>query len=159
MCCSYCASDFFLNFLKKLLIFLSRHWSISFWKTFLLGGFCNANPDARHNVYFSKQYAYDPAQAVVRACLTVIDHNRNAHRKPRKDRDGVDKVTSVSTRDGLDSKKRVIMEAKDTTWRQEILAEVLQVGKKQLFGSLTSILCFINNLPLSEWEGSTKCIV
>jgi hypothetical protein len=40
----------------------------------------------------------------------------------------VDKVTSVSTRDGLDSKKRVIMEAKDTTWRQEILAEVLQVG-------------------------------
>jgi hypothetical protein len=65
----------------------------------------------------------------------------------------------VSTRDGLDSKKRVIMEAKDTTWRQEILAEVLQVGKKQLFGSLTSILCFINNLPLSEWEGSTKCIV
>ena len=124
-----------------------------------MDGFINANPDARHNVYFSKQYAYDPAQAVVRACLTVIDHNRNAHRKPRKDRDGVDKVTSVSTRDGLDSKKRVIMEAKDTTWRQEILAEVLQVGKKQLFGSLTSILCFINNLPLSEWEGSTKCIV
>jgi hypothetical protein len=22
-----------------------------------------------------------------------------------------------------------------------------------------SSLCFINNLPLSEWEGSTKCIV
>jgi hypothetical protein len=65
----------------------------------------------------------------VRACLTVIDHNRNADRKPRKDRDGADKVTSVSTRDGLDSKKRVIMEAKDTSWRQEILAEVLQVRK------------------------------
>jgi hypothetical protein len=89
----------------------------------------NENINARHNVYFSKQYAYDPAQAVVRPCLTVIDHNRNADRKPRKDRDGADKVTSVSTRDGLDSKKRVIMEAKDTSWRQEILAEVLQVRK------------------------------
>ena len=98
-------------------------------KTFLVSGFFNANPDARHNVYFSKQYAYDPPQAVVRACLTVIDHNRNADRKPRKDRDGDDKVVTVTTRDGQDSKERTIMEEKNTTWRQEILAEVLQVGK------------------------------
>jgi hypothetical protein len=98
-------------------------------KHFLLSGFFNANPDARHNVYFSKQYAYDPPQAVVRACLTVIDHNRNADRKPRKDRDGDDKVVTVTTRDGQDSKERTIMEEKNTTWRQEILAEVLQVGK------------------------------
>ena len=94
-----------------------------------MSGFFNANPDARHNVYFSKQYAYDPPQAVVRACLTVIDHNRNADRKPRKDRDGDDKVVTVTTRDGQDSKERTIMEEKNTTWRQEILAEVLQVGK------------------------------
>jgi len=64
-----------------------------------------------------------------RACLTVIDHNRNADRKPRKDRDGDDKVVTVTTRDGQDSKERTIMEEKNTTWRQEILAEVLQVGK------------------------------
>jgi hypothetical protein len=80
-------------------------------------------------VYFSKQYAYDAPQAVVRACLTVIDHNRNADQKPRKDRDGDDKVVTVTTRDGQDSKERTIMEEKNTTWRQEILAEVLQVGK------------------------------
>ena len=92
-------------------------------------GFFNANPDARHNVYFSKKYAYDPPQAVVRACLTVIDHNRNVDRKPRKDRDGDDKVVSVTTRDGQDSKERTIMEDKNTIWRQEIMAEVLQVGK------------------------------
>jgi hypothetical protein len=35
----------------------------------------------------------------------------------------------VTTRDGQDSKERTIMEEKNTTWRQEILAEVLQVGK------------------------------
>jgi hypothetical protein len=50
-------------------------------------------------------------------------------RKPRKDRDGDDKVVSVTTRDGQDSKERIIMEDKNTIWRQEIMAEVLQVGK------------------------------
>jgi hypothetical protein len=78
-------------------------------------------------VYFSKQYAYEPTQAVVRACLTVIDHNKNKDRKPRKDRDGEDKIETVSTRDGLDSKNRPVKEAKNTQWRQEIMAEVLQV--------------------------------
>ncbi len=78
-------------------------------------------------MYFSKQYAYEPTQAVVRACLTVIDHNKNKDRKPRKDRDGEDKIETVSTRDGLDSKNRPVKEAKNTQWRQEIMAEVLQV--------------------------------
>jgi hypothetical protein len=63
----------------------------------------------------------------VRACLTVIDHNKNKDRKPRKDRDGEDKIETVSTRDGLDSKNRPVKEAKNTQWRQEIMAEVLQV--------------------------------
>jgi hypothetical protein len=75
----------------------------------------NENINAKHNTYFSKQYASDPLQAVVRACLTVIDHNRNADRKRRKDRDRDDKVVTVTTQGGQDSKE-------GSSWRTRTLS-------------------------------------
>jgi hypothetical protein len=39
----------------------------------------------------------------------------------------------VSTRDGLDYKERKVMEAKNTTWKKLILAEVLEVREKIIF--------------------------
>jgi hypothetical protein len=90
----------------------------------------NENINARHNVYFPKSYAFEHPQAVVRACLTAIDHNHNADRKQKIDVDGDSQYEMVSTRDGLDYKERKVMEPKNTTWRKLILAEVLEVREK-----------------------------
>jgi hypothetical protein len=48
----------------------------------------NKNINAKHNTYFSKQYAYDPLQAGVRACLTVIDHNQRGSEAMQGSRQG-----------------------------------------------------------------------
>jgi hypothetical protein len=87
----------------------------------------NENINARHNVYFPKSYAFQHPQAVVRACLTAIDHNHNADSKQKIDVDGDSQYEMVSTRDGLGYKERKVMEPKNTTWRKLILAEVLEV--------------------------------
>ncbi len=82
-------------------------------------------------LYFPKSYAFKHPQAVVRACLTAIDHNHNADRKQKIDVDGDSQYEMVSTRDGLDYKERKVIEA-NTTWRKLIL-EVLEVREKIIF--------------------------
>jgi hypothetical protein len=95
-----------------------------------------------HNVYFPKSYAFEHPQAVVRACLTAIDHNHNADRKQKIDLDGDSQYEMVSTRDGLDYKERKVMEPKDTTWRKKIFAEVLEVRKSlKMFFMAPTIVC------------------
>jgi hypothetical protein len=86
----------------------------------------NESINALHNVYLSKAYAYDHPQAHVRACLTGIDHNKNANRSPQLDRDGELMYTVRCNRDGQDYTAREVLEPKDTSWRKEILNEVLQ---------------------------------
>ena len=86
----------------------------------------NESVNAEHNVFFSKSYAYDHPQAYVRACLTGIDHNKNANRPPLLDRDGVQRQTQRCTRDGQEYTTRGLLVPKDTSWRKEILSEVLQ---------------------------------
>jgi hypothetical protein len=70
---------------------------------------------------------------VVRACLTAIGHNHNADRKQKIDVDGDSQYEMVSMRDGLDYKERKVLEAKNTTWRKLILAEVLEVRENNIF--------------------------
>jgi hypothetical protein len=102
----------------------------------------NENINARHNVYLPKSTAFEHPQAVVRACLTAIDHNHNADRKQKKDVDGDSQYEMVSTRDGLDYKERKVMEPKDTTWRKKIFAEVLEVRKSlKMFFMAPTIVC------------------
>jgi hypothetical protein len=88
----------------------------------------NENINTRH-----KSYAFEHPQAVVRACRTAIDHNQNADRKQKIDVDGDSQYGMVSTQDGLNYKERKVMEAKNTTWRKLILAEVLEVREKIIF--------------------------
>ncbi len=85
------------------------------------------NINARHKVYLPKSTAFEHLQAIVRACLTAIDHNHNADRKQKKDVDVDSQYEMMNARDGLRYKERKVMEPKDTTWRKKILAEVLEV--------------------------------
>jgi hypothetical protein len=86
----------------------------------------NVNINARHEVYLPKSTAFEHLQAIVRACLTAIDHNHNTDRK-QKDVDVDIQYEMTSARDGLSYKERKVMEPKDTRWRKKILAEVLEV--------------------------------
>jgi hypothetical protein len=63
----------------------------------------------------------------VRACLTVIDHNRNVGRKVLLDHDGNKRYNIVCGRDGITYTPKKLKERKDTSWRTEICDEVLQV--------------------------------
>ncbi len=74
-------------------------------------------------------------QAIVRAALTAIDHNSNVDRKPALDHDGEERYDVINTRDGQVWTAKVIKEPKNTTWRSEIVAEVLQVRKKTLMNN------------------------
>jgi hypothetical protein len=64
---------------------------------------------------------------VIRACLTAIDHNCNAERSPALDIDGEERYNIVSSRDGQVWTAKPIMESKNTSWRKDIVCEVLQV--------------------------------
>jgi len=86
----------------------------------------NESVNALHNVYLSKSYAFDHPQAIVRACLTGIDHNKNANRSPRLDQYGEQMYSVRYTRDGQEYTAREVLQAKDTSWRKEIFSEVLQ---------------------------------
>lgn len=90
----------------------------------------NESINALHNVYLPKSNSYGHQQALVRGCLTAIDHNYNADRKPLLDHDGEEMYNVVSTRDGLVYTAKTIKEPKNTEWRKEILGEVLQVRMK-----------------------------
>lgn len=83
--------------------------------------------NALHNVYLPKSTAFGHPQAYVRGCLTAIDHNTNAGRKAALDHDGEKRYNVVNTRDGLVYTAKEVKEPKHTSWRREILEEVLQV--------------------------------
>jgi hypothetical protein len=62
----------------------------------------------------------------VRGCLTAIDHNCNVNRPAKKDKDGEDQYTVTVTRDGQMYTAKPVKVAKNTAWRAEILAEVVE---------------------------------
>ncbi len=83
-----------------------------------------------HNCYLPKSCSFGHKQAIVRGALTAIDHNHNTDRKPALDYDGEERFNIVNSRDGQIWTAKPIKEPKDTSWRQEILEEVLQVTYK-----------------------------
>jgi hypothetical protein len=87
----------------------------------------NESINALHNVYLTKSTSFGHPQAYVRACLTAIDHNMNVERKPALDHDGEKRYNVTSTRDGLVFTAKEVKEPKDTSWRKDILGEVLKV--------------------------------
>jgi hypothetical protein len=88
-----------------------------------------------HNCYLPKSCSFGHKQAIVRAALTAIDHNSNVDRKPALDHDGEERYDVINTRDGQVWTAKVIKEPKNTTWRSEIVAEVLQVRKKTIMNN------------------------
>jgi hypothetical protein len=85
-----------------------------------------------HNCYLPKSCSFGHKQAIVRAALTAIDHNSNVNRKPALDHDGEERYDVVNTRDGQVWTAKVVKEPKNTTWRNEIVGEVLQVNRIQV---------------------------
>jgi hypothetical protein len=69
----------------------------------------NENINSLHNVYLPKSCSFGHLQAIVRACLTAIDHNTNVDRKPALDVDGESRYNIVNSRDGQVRKKNHIM--------------------------------------------------
>jgi len=92
--------------------------------------------NALHNMYFPKSTSFGPTQSQVRACLTVIDHNKNADRETVLDHDGNKKYIMVVTRDGVEYKEKEVKVPKDTSWRKEICDEVLQAVRSQQMPSV-----------------------
>jgi hypothetical protein len=95
----------------------------------------NESLNALHNVYLRKSTAFGHPQAIVRACLTSIDHNSNAERKLALDVDGDERYTISSTRDGQTYTAKGVKEPKNTAWRDAILGEVVQV--ENVYGTYT----------------------
>jgi solute carrier family 8 (sodium/calcium exchanger) len=87
----------------------------------------NENINSLHNKYLPKSCAFGHQQAIVRACLTAIDHNTNVGRQPARDEDGENRYNIVNSRDGQIWTAKPIMERKNYAWRQEIVDEVVQV--------------------------------
>lgn len=85
----------------------------------------NEQINSLHNVYLPKSCSFGHKQAVVRACLTAIDHNSNVDRKMALDVDGEERYNIVNTRDGQVWTAKPIMQPKDTSWRGAIVEEVL----------------------------------
>ncbi len=81
-----------------------------------------------HNCYLPKSCSFGHKQAVVRAALTAIDHNSNVDRKPALDHDGEERYDVINTRDGQVWTAKVVKEPKNTTWRNAIVGDVLQVN-------------------------------
>jgi hypothetical protein len=96
----------------------------------------NESINALHNVYFPKSTSFGPAQSQVRACLTVIDHNRNVGRKVLLDHDGNKRYNIVCGRDGITYTPKKLKERKDTSWRNEICEEVLQVRNTDVISKI-----------------------
>jgi solute carrier family 8 (sodium/calcium exchanger) len=79
-----------------------------------------------HNIYLPKSLSFGPVQARVRGCLTAIDHNCNVNRPAKKDKDGEDQYTVTVSRDGQMYTAKPVKVAKNTAWRAEIMAEVVE---------------------------------
>jgi hypothetical protein len=79
-----------------------------------------------HNIYLPKSISFGPTQARVRGCLTAIDHNSNVNRPAKKDKDGEDQYTVTASRDGQIYTAKPVKVAKNTVWRSEIMAEVVE---------------------------------
>jgi hypothetical protein len=90
----------------------------------------NENINSLHNKYLPKSCSFGHTQAIVRACLTAIDHNTNVDRQPAKDEDGEDRYNVVNTRDGQIWTAKPIKEPKNTVWRQEIVENVLMAVRR-----------------------------
>jgi hypothetical protein len=84
-----------------------------------------------HNVYLPKSCSFGHKQAVVRACLTAIDHNYNVDRRTALDVDGEERYNIISSRDGQIWTAKIVKEPKNTSWRQEILDEVVEAVRCQ----------------------------
>jgi solute carrier family 8 (sodium/calcium exchanger) len=82
-----------------------------------------------HNVYLPKHTSFGHLQAMVRGCLTAIDHNYNVNRSAAKDRDGEDQYNIASSRDGQIYTAKLVKEPKNTKWRQEIMQDVLHAAR------------------------------
>ncbi len=82
-----------------------------------------------HNVYLPKHTSFGHLQAMVRGCLTAIDHNYNVNRSAAKDRDGEDQYNIASSRDGQIYTAKLVKEPKITKWRQEIMQDVLHAAR------------------------------
>ncbi len=91
----------------------------------------NEQINSLHNVYLPKSCSFGHKQAVVRACLTAIDHNRNVDRKVALDSDGEERYNVVNTRDGHIWTAKSIMQPKNTKWRGEIVDEVLEAVRNR----------------------------
>lgn len=103
-----------------------------------------------HNVYLPKSCSFGHKQAIVRACLTAIDHNSNVNRKPALDLDGEERYNVVNTRDGQVWTAKLMKEAKNTNWRKEITDEVLQVRITHSINFVTwYCTCVTENLQLT----------
>ena len=62
----------------------------------------------------------------MRGCLTAIDHNCNVNRPAKKDLDGEDQYAVTVSRDGQMFTAKPVKVAKNTAWRAEIMAQVLE---------------------------------
>jgi hypothetical protein len=87
----------------------------------------NENINSLHNKYLPKSCAFGHQQAIVRACLTAIDHNTNVERQPALDEDGENRYNIVNSRDRQVWTSKIVKEPKNYAWRQEIVEEVVQV--------------------------------
>jgi hypothetical protein len=79
-----------------------------------------------HNIYLPKHAFFGPQQARVRACLAAIDHNFNVNCPAKKDSDGDAKYTYKFTRDGMTYTAIPVKVPKITTWRTDIMNEVVE---------------------------------
>lgn len=82
-----------------------------------------------HNVYLPKSTSFGHTQAIVRACLTAIDHNYNVDRSAATDKDGEDQYNVVASRDGQIYTAKAVKMPKNTKWRKEILDKVLHAAR------------------------------
>ena len=89
-----------------------------------------------HNIYLPKHTYFGPQQARVRACLAAIDHNFNVNRPVKKDVDGDTKYTYKVTRDGATYTAIPVKVPKITTWRTDIMKEVVEAVRTRAVPSV-----------------------
>ncbi len=72
----------------------------------------------------------------MRACLAAINHNFNVNRPAKKDIDGDAKYTYKFTRGGMTYTAIPVKESKITTWRTNIMNEVVEAVRCSAVPSL-----------------------
>jgi hypothetical protein len=89
-----------------------------------------------HNIYLPKHTFFGPQQARVMACLAAIDHKINVNHPAKKDIDGDAKYTYKFTWDGMTYTAIPVKEPKITTWRTDIMNEVVEAVRCSAVPSL-----------------------